>query len=72
MAVLTFGSISAGAQTTEPPPGIGPGARPHIVLTIVDELGTGDVPWADRSIVAPTILELANSGTVSIHREVPK
>lgn len=29
--------------------------RPHILLMLIDELGTGDVPWEDHLIVAPTI-----------------
>lgn len=37
-------------------------ALPHIVLMIVDELGTGDVPWADPTIHAPTIASLGESG----------
>jgi hypothetical protein len=35
---------------------------PHIVLMIVDEMGTGDVPWADTTIHAPTIDRLASDG----------
>ena len=35
---------------------------PHIVLMIVDEMGTGDVPWADSTIHAPTIDRLASDG----------
>lgn len=27
----------------------------HIVLVLVDELGTGDVPWSDPEMYAPTI-----------------
>lgn len=40
------------------------GARtlPHLVLMIVDELGTGDVPWSDHTIHAPTIDKLAADG----------
>lgn len=34
---------------------------PHVVLMIIDELGTGDVPWADRLIQAPTLLKLGKS-----------
>ena len=37
-------------------------ARPNIVLMLVDELGTGDVPWTDREIVAPTIKALGEGG----------
>jgi arylsulfatase A-like enzyme len=36
--------------------------RPHIVLVLVDELGTGDVPWTDSEIIAPTLRELGESG----------
>ena len=36
--------------------------RPHLVLMIVDELGTGDVPWADPTIHAPTISALGEGG----------
>ena len=32
------------------------------VLYQVDELGTGDVPWADKTIVAPTLLKLGEEG----------
>ena len=32
------------------------------VCTQVDELGTGDVPWADTTIVAPTLLRLGEEG----------
>ena len=35
---------------------------PHIVLMIVDEMGTGDVPWADTTIHAPTIARLGQDG----------
>ena len=37
-------------------------AQPNIVLVIVDELGTGDVPWSDPLIHAPTIKSLAENG----------
>lgn len=36
--------------------------RPHIILMLVDELGTGDVPWTDHEIVAPTLRELGEGG----------
>jgi hypothetical protein len=34
----------------------------HIVLMLVDEMGTGDVPWSDPAIYAPTIKELGEGG----------
>eukprot|EP00041_Stephanoeca_diplocostata_P031016 m.953623 g.953623 ORF g.953623 m.953623 type:complete len:543 (-) comp23871_c1_seq11:3532-5160(-) len=34
---------------------------PHVVLMIIDELGTGDVPWADHLIHAPTLLKLGEN-----------
>ena len=40
----------------------GASEKPNIVLTLVDELGTGDVPWSDASIHAPTLLKLATEG----------
>ena len=36
--------------------------RQHIVLVLVDELGTGDVPWSDPAMYAPTIKELGEGG----------
>ena len=36
-----------------------PSPPPNMVLMLVDELGTGDVPWADWEIHAPTIQRLA-------------
>lgn len=38
------------------------GKQPHLVLVIVDELGTGDVPWTDHDIHAPTINQLGTQG----------
>lgn len=40
----------------------GTSTLPHLVLMIVDELGTGDVPWSDHTIHAPTIDKLAADG----------
>ena len=34
----------------------------HIVLMLVDELGTGDVPWSDPELHAPTIKLLGEGG----------
>lgn len=34
----------------------------HIVLMLVDELGTGDLPWSDPLIHAPTIQALGEGG----------
>lgn len=39
-----------------------PHAQPNVVLMLVDELGTGDVPWTDREIIAPTIKSLGEGG----------
>ena len=36
--------------------------QPNLILMIVDELGTGDVPWADTTIVAPTLQKLGEEG----------
>ena len=45
----------------QPHPSVAP-SLPNIVLVLVDELGTGDVPWFDRSIHAPTIQALGEGG----------
>jgi hypothetical protein len=34
----------------------------HIVLMLVDELGTGDLPWSDPEMHAPMIKELGEGG----------
>ena len=34
----------------------------HIILMLVDELGTGDLPWSDPLIYAPTIKALGEGG----------
>lgn len=36
--------------------------RLHIILMLVDELGTGDVPWSDPQMHAPTIKALGEGG----------
>ena len=38
------------------------GSNLHIVLVLVDELGTGDVPWSDPQMHAPTIKALGEGG----------
>ena len=55
--VAMLGAVSAPATRAEQT-----ARRPNLVLMIVDELGTGDVPWADSTIHAPKLLELAESG----------
>ena len=35
---------------------------PHVVLMLVDEMGTGDVPWSDPDIFAPVIKSLGEGG----------
>lgn len=34
----------------------------NVVLMLVDELGTGDLPWSDPDIHAPTIQALGEGG----------
>ena len=57
LALLTllalFGASSATPLPVPPP---------HIVLMLVDELGTGDVPWTDPDMIAPTIETLGEGG----------
>ena len=57
LALLTllalFGASSATPLPVPPP---------HIVLMLVDELGTGDVPWTDPDMIAPTIKTLGEGG----------
>jgi len=35
---------------------------PHIVLLLIDELGVGDMPWADPLLHAPTLQSLGENG----------
>lgn len=50
-------SSSSSSSTVQPPQ-----LPPNVVLMLVDELGTGDVPWSDNEIIAPTIKELGEEG----------
>lgn len=56
MSIVTAVIVAATATTAATPP------HPHIVLVNVDELGTGDVPWSDHALVAPTIKRLGETG----------
>ncbi|XP_076059063.1 arylsulfatase B-like [Oratosquilla oratoria] len=38
--------------------------KPNILLIVADDLGWNDVPWHNRDIVAPNILELARDGII--------
>jgi arylsulfatase A-like enzyme len=41
--------------------------KPHIIVVLVDELGTGDVPWEDPLIHAPTIMSLGAEKGLRLH-----
>ena len=51
--VLVFALLTCLCSATSPT---------HIVLMLVDELGTGDLPWSDPDIHAPTIKALGENG----------
>lgn len=55
-AAYSLASLIAATSATQT------NGSPNIILMIVDELGTGDVPWADRDIHAPLIQELGTGG----------
>ena len=57
---LLASSFALAAALSSPRPATA--KQPNLILMIVDELGTGDVPWADATIVAPTLLKLGSEG----------
>jgi len=55
-------AVRASSEPPPPPPALKASSLPNIVLVLVDEMGTGDVPWFDSSINAPTIAGLGEGG----------
>ena len=39
-------------------------SEPNIVLIVADDLGFNDVPWHNKMVIAPNLMNLAKSGVI--------